>query len=186
MAKALDTILVEPVKNVLRAIRSLFSCVPNRVATPSFQRPQTLHTSHIKHIKHVSNPRSSTQQRVSALFTSNKNKFPLFTQLPPEIRLKIWAYALKIPLHAQHPDAGLYYDDHRYTLIAVPQWKWPPLLAVCRESRLEAIHYYEGLLGPLSQFKDLGAGEPLMKKIDKGSFGRRRCKRNEGVVYDAT
>lgn len=53
------------------------------------------------------------------------------------------------------------------------QMSWPPMLSICRESRGEAIRYYEGLLGHLDQFDLKADGERAKKKVVVSQKGDR-------------
>jgi 2EXR family len=63
--------------------------------------------------------------------------FPLFSSLPPEIRLQIWAYA------AQEPRMVLFEISR-----SGARHLQPPILHTCHESRVEGLKAYEILRNP--------------------------------------
>lgn len=144
---------------VMSLIRSIFR-KPRRtkVASPSSSSSRSASSSHNETVNKPPSSRSSLTDSITRQ-PKAPTKFKRFRLLPPEIRAQIWEYALKHPLPTEGYNSTLGPYRNNYRPLASDCIKWPPMLVVCRESRYEAIRYYESKLGPLKQFKDFGNPE---------------------------
>lgn len=77
-----------------------------------------------------------------SLSSSIMNAFSLFHRLPPELRLQIWHHTFD---RSRSVRIGISIKDHGFAgwKAIDDSGKPPPALHVCRESRVEALKYYE-------------------------------------------
>lgn len=138
--------IIQPASKLALRIRKLFRFQPqppSQSSQPESARPHS-RKHHHSLLTNVTHTQSTPSQ-----------EFHPFPNLPTELRLKIWSYALSNPLSPASKNSS-----------SMP---WPPLLTTCHESRCEAIRHYEKILGPLNQFRDLGD-----KEVEVRTTGKRR------------
>lgn len=160
--------------------------IQNDDLPPPEQASNTLASSIKKHMaKLTSHPSSEAEPASTALISTTSPSTPgftLFPELPEEIRIKIFVFGLLLPRVQIQKQASLSGSNHFIDTVANIS-VWPPLLHTCRESRKEAVMFYDGIKGDGGMFKSDRNTVP--RRMGYGDIrGRKRIKA-AGYWWDA-